>query len=320
MSKLVELISLVKQLPENSIAEALEKIRGIKERSDLEEEATDFKCISCNSQNIVRNGRKCRKQSYLCKECHKSFVSTSQSAIQNSHSGSAVWRQVISDTVNGVSIDTTATNLDLHHETVFNMRHKILYCIEQSLIANPTILSGVCETDETYVLENVKGSKIPEDYHRKPRKHGAVASKPGISNEYVCVCTSVTGNGENVAVSANRATPSSRKILEIFGERVNEETVVLCDGAQSYNILEDKCRVATTKKNNKVNGFHSFIKKRLRAARGIATIYLNRYNALFAKIYDADKSIVDNIWKMMTAQNGEYNTIPYTQSEKLLNL
>jgi len=320
MTNLVELISLVKQLPESYIPEALEKIREIKERSDSEEETTELECISCNSQNVVRNGRKCRKQAYLCKECNKSFVSTSQSAIQNSHNGSAVWRQVISDTVAGVSIDTTAANLDLHHETVFNMRHKILYCIEQSFIVNPTMLAGVCETDETYVLENVKGNKIPEDYHRKPRKHGAVASKPGISNEYVCVCTSVTGDGKNVAISANRATPSSQKILEIFGERVNEETVVLCDGTQSYNILEDKCRVATVKKNNKVNGFHSFIKERLRAARGVATIYLNRYSALFAKIYDADKSIVDDIWKMMTVQNGEYNTIPYTQSEKLLNV
>ena len=205
MGQLVELIALVKELPESHLAEAIERIRAIKEKADTEEEKEETDCPHCGSGKIVRNGRKCRKQAYLCRDCQRSFVSTSKSAIQGSHSSATVWKQVISDTVAGVAIDKTADNLDLHHETVFNMRHKILYCVEQSLMANPTELTGVCETDETYVLESVKGRKIPGDYHRKPRKHGAVAAKRGISDEYVCVCTSVTGEGENLAISANRA-------------------------------------------------------------------------------------------------------------------
>lgn len=36
---------------------------------------------------------------------------------------------------------------------------------------------------------------------------------------------------------------------------------------------------------NNINRFHSFIKERYRAFRGVATKYLNRYNALFALIY-----------------------------------
>jgi hypothetical protein len=231
-----------------------------------------------------------------------------------------VWKQVISDTVNGVSIDRTAERLDLHHETVFNMRHKILYCVEQSLITNPTKLTGACETDETYVLESMKGRKLPSDYHRKPRKHGAVASKRGISNEYVCVCTCVSGENENVAVAVNRASPSGEEILDVFGERVSESTVILCDGKQSYNALDGKCTVAIPKRINKVNGFHSFIKKKLEAARGVATIYLNRYNALFSKVYAADKSVVDDIFELMVAQSGASVTISYTQSSNLLEI
>jgi transposase-like protein len=319
MGKLVDLIALVKELPESHIEEALEKIREIKGRADSEEEA-GTSCPHCNSLKIVRNGRKRRKQAYLCRDCQRSFVSTTKSAIQNSHSSATVWKQVISDTVAGVAIDKTAENLELHHETVFNMRHKILYWVEQALIANPTELTGVCETDETYVLESIKGRKIPENYHRKPRKHGSVASKRGISNEYVCVCASVTGEGKNVAISVNRATPSSQKVLDVFGGRVKENTVVLCDGAHSYNILEDKCIVATTKRINKVNGFHSFIKEKLDAARGVATIYLNRYNALFSKIYAADKSVVDDIFELMTSQSGSSKTIAHTQSFNLLEV
>jgi transposase-like protein len=132
---------------------------------------------------FVRNGHKHGKQAYRCRGCGKSFVETTKTALFNSHSGEAVWRQVIRDTVSGVPIDETAGNLGLHHETVFNMRHKILYCLEQKEHRNPTRLEGVCEADETYLLESLKGVKLPPDFWRKPRKHGAKAEKRGLSNE-----------------------------------------------------------------------------------------------------------------------------------------
>ena len=320
MGTLVEIIALVKEIPEAYLEETLSKVKEIKEKADSEEGSADTTCPDCDSQEIVRNGRKNNKQSYLCQNCKRRFTETTGTAMQGSHSSPTVWKQVISDTVEGVPLDKTAESLDLHHETVFNMRHKILYCLEQSLIANPTSLTGTCETDETYVLESEKGRKFPENHHREPRKHGAKASKPGISNEYVCVCTSVTGAGEQVAVSVNRASPDGQEILNVFGERVNEDTVILCDGKQSYNVLEEKCTVAVTKRINKVNGFHSFIKEKLEAMRGVATIYLNRYNALFSKIYAADKFVVDNIFELIASSKGAFRTIAHTQSVNLLDV
>jgi transposase-like protein len=320
MGTLVEIIALVKEIPESYLEETLSKVKEIKEKADTEEESAESECPHCKSQATVRNGRKNKKQMYMCRSCQKSFAQTTKSAIEGSHSSPTVWKEVIRATISGVSIDNTAASLDLHHETVFNMRHKILYCVEQSLIAKPTALIGTCETDETYVLESEKGRKFSENHHRKPRKHGAKASKPGISSEYICVCASVTGAGEQVAVAVNRASPDSQEILGVFGERINEDTVILCDGKQSYNILDDKCTVAVTKRTNKVNGFHSFIKEKLNAMRGVATIYLNRYNAFFSKIYSADDSVVDDIFELMTSRNGSANTISHTQSAHLLNI
>jgi len=318
--RLKDIIELAKGLPEAYFEEAFEKLNEIKEKADSEKESKPAECPHCGSASVARNGKRHGKQAYLCRSCSGTFVETASSAIAHSHSSATVWRQVIRDTVEGVPIDKTAENLDLSHPTVFNMRHKILYAIEQSLNEDKVELTGVCEADETYVLESVKGSKIPEDYHRKPRKHGAKASKRGISNEYVCVCASVTGAGENVAVAVNRATPSGEEILNVFGERIVDDTVILCDGKQSYGILEDKCTVATTKRVNKVNGFHSFIKDRLNAAHGVATKYLNRYNALFAKVYAVDESVVDDIFALMTDQTVSFNTIAHTQSAGLLNI
>jgi hypothetical protein len=218
-------------------------------------------------------------------------------------------------------MDKTAEILGMHHETVFNMRHKILYCLEEKLKEEPTKMEGTCEADETYVLENEKGRKFGANHGRKPRKHGAKATKAGISSEYVCVCASVTGAGEQIAVAANRASPDGKEILGVFGDRVSEDTVVLCDGKQSYNVLADKCTVATASRVNKVNGFHSFIKTRLDAMRGVATCFLNRYNALFSMVYSADIStVVDEIFRLMSSPDGRDKTIAFTQSANLLLL
>jgi spore coat protein CotH len=84
--------------------------------------------------------------------------------------------------------------------------------------------------------------------------------------------------------------------------------------------LEDKCTAATTKRVNKVSGFHSFLKERMNAARAFATIYLNRYNALFSKIYASDKSAIDEIYELMISQSGRSATISTTHSANLLNI
>jgi len=45
------------------------------------------------------------------------------------------------------------------HSTAFNYRHKILSALETLETIAPTVLSGVCELDDTYVLESSKGKK-----------------------------------------------------------------------------------------------------------------------------------------------------------------
>jgi transposase-like protein len=232
----------------------------------------------------VRNGHKCKKQAYLCRGCGKSFVQTTGSALENSHGDEALWKQVIRDTEEGISLDETAESLDLTHTTVFNMRHKILCRVEQEYQTNPTKLTGVCKTDGTYVLESLKGRKIPANYYRKPRKHGAVAAKRGLSNEYICLCTSVTEDNRSVSVAVSRATPSQEDILEVFGDRVDEDTLILCEGNKSYDVLETRYRVATSQSVNKVNGFHSFSKGRNRRARGCDDLSEQIQRAFFKDI------------------------------------
>lgn len=317
---LKDIIDLTKELPEECFEETYEKLREIKEKAESEKESEPEACVRCGSANIVRNGKKSKKQAYKCKDCKKHFVQTATSAIAYSHSSETVWKQVIRDTVDGISINKTAESLDLSHSTVFNMRHKILFCVEQAILGAPIELEGVCEADETYVLENVKGQKISADYHRKPRKHGAKASKRGISDEYICVCTSVDSDNKCTTSVVNRAIPSKAEIAQVFSGKVSADTVILCDGSNRYDVLEEKCTVAHSKRVNRVNGFHSFIKERLLAARGVATVYLNRYNALFSQVFSKQDSAADKIFEIMISRNGSFSDIATVKSQNLLNI
>jgi transposase-like protein len=323
------LIDLVKSLPESRLDVAIEKLTEIKRESEKEKIRPVPECPKCGGKSVVRNGHQSGKQQYLCKECGGSFVETSDSAIAHSHSGEAVWKQVIRDTIEGTGIDKTAAALDLHHETVFNMRHKILYCLEQEQAKRPKLLEGVCEADETYILESQKGRKIPDDYHREARKHGAKAQKRGISDEYICVCAAVERDGAAFSTAINRATPGKEELLNVFSGHVNGGTFLLSDGSKNYGVLSEswKCITANASQNapglnniNAVNAYHSFIKERNRNARGFATKYLNRYNALFSTTFRSSDSVVDDVYNLLSAMNGGFISIAVSQSSNLLVL
>ena len=184
-SNVTRLIEIIKRLPEKAVEEVLKEAEPQKEKWEQEEKERVPPCPQCEKESVVKNGSGHGKQTYLCGNCKKSFTMTTKTIMENSHNGEAVWKEVIRDTINGVSLDTTAANLDMHHETVFNMRHKILSALEQEQNQTPIQLTGICEADETYILESFKGTKLPDDFYRKPRKHGAKATKPGLSNEYI---------------------------------------------------------------------------------------------------------------------------------------
>lgn len=73
---------------------------------------------------------------------------------------------------------------------------------------------------------------------------------------------------------------------------------MLCDGLKSYHVLAaatgctvKDCHGITEEEKsffnlNTINGAYNFIKRRYDFYRGVATKYLNRYNALFAASYN----------------------------------
>ena len=321
MATLKDLLGLVKELPEEAFAEAFEKLEEIKKTTQEALASAPMTCPHCGDSRCVRNGKNRNRQVFLCRGCKKTFFESSTSAIANSHSSASVWKAVIDDTVRGVSLDETAASLDLTHQTVFNMRHKILYTVEQAILANPVMLEGACQVDETYVLESEKGREFPFYHHREPRTNGK-AQKPGLSNEYICLCTGFTSEGKMIARAVNRATPSKEEIEAVFGNRIEDDTILLVDGNKSYSTLKDRCPVIRVENEDKIelNRFHSYIKERLRKYRGVATTYLNRYAALFSETFGKPNEASDKIYDLMTKRNKSFSPLKTIMSENLTSL
>ena len=270
------------------------------------------KCVFCSGEKVKKIGTKGGRQRYQCQECKKTFSETTHTIMENSHSTRETWERVIADTVDGFSVDHTADALGIHHETAFIMRHKVLLGIVKYLESEPVILENIAELDETYVLESFKGSKFPEDAPRKPRLHGERAEKRGISSEQICICAGVQRNqGSAYANTVNRARPTDDEIQQVFQGHISSGSVLFTDGAKGYRILEEgiECAVESVdaeeqKKRkianlNNVNSFHAFIKDRYGKYRGVATKYLNRYNALFSSCFRDRKTMIDILCEVL---------------------
>ena len=253
-------------------------------------------CCGKTGEHLIKKGFQHGKQRYMCKACGKKFTYDINQITAHSHQPVDAWITVIEDTLAMKSLDETAGKIGVCHETALNMRHKLL-AYPETMIETAKPPDELVETDETYVTESQKGVKCK---NRKPRKHGESASKRGLSNEQYCICV-VTDRNKNVfAKCVNRAKPSSEDIIKALSAHVSRKSVLLCDGAASYNQLADTLECKKIEligyesydkvyHLNTVNNLHSRIKRMLGQFRGVASKYLNRYLALFSVIVSCTK-------------------------------
>ncbi len=307
------LISYINKLTEDEISSLLEAAALILE---TKEPALKPPCPYCGSGNVICYGHACRKQRFLCKKCGHTFVPTTNTIMANSHFPASVWREMIKDTLHGNAIDYSAKRLGIYHQAAFDMRHKILLALQELPEVADVCLGEVSEFDETFVLDCYKGKKLDSTVTRTARRHGAKAGKRGISNEYICICTGIQRKGEAIAAAINRAKPSAAELISIFDGHIADGTLALCDGLRSYHAFAGiadctvkDCNNEKTEEScfyhlNTVNGFHSFIKKRYNFYRGVASKYINRYNALFSTTYRNAEAMIKRLTEAVLTVTG----------------
>lgn len=328
--KIETLFDYIKNLCESDLDRIISFVLGIVSVNHQPEEKLN--CPYCGGAHIIKYGHRKGKQRFLCHDCKRTFMHSTNTLMAHSHYNQSVWADFIRDTLYGETLDFSAKKYDFSHQTAFNMRHKVLMALQDLLENEPVLLSGIAECDETFVLDCYKGSPVPEEAGRKARKHGAKAAKRGISNEYIAICTGIQRDGGVIAATVNRAKPTCEELSWIFRGHIAEDTLVLTDGLRSYNALETlaDCTVVDINHEkskgifnlNTVNSLHSYIKQTYNHYRGVATKYINRYNALFSVAFRCAESQKDTLFTSLckVSQNSYWHSVKDVRKHSLVVL
>ncbi len=264
-------------------------------------------CPLCGCTHVVRNGhRKDGTQRYVCKDCGKSFVMTTNSIVSGTRKDLFVWEKYIDCMMNGLSIRQTAGTCDIHRNTAFFWRHKILDALQN--MADDVTLNGIIEADETFFAASYKGNHSKSKIFVMPRKahmRGHSTHIRGLSKEKICVPCAVNRNGLSISKITNTGRVSTKDLHHIYDGRIESNSTLVTDKLNSYvrftnanGIKLVQLKTGTAKKGiyniQHVNNYHSQLKRFMLGFNGVSTKYLNNYliwNNLvnYAKESDTEK-------------------------------
>jgi hypothetical protein len=135
-------------------------------------------------------------------------------------------------------------------------------------------------------------------------------------------------DGGAIVRTVNRAKPAKKELDGIFAESITPGMPALTDGLRSYNVFEDLgiCQAAWATKEedsfynlNTVNGLHSYIKGMYDHYRGVATKYINRYNAMFSLVFRSSQELSSNLFSTL-CNTSTYRYWHSVKDVKRLNL
>lgn len=256
-------------------------------------------CPECGSPKaIVKYGFTNKGiQRYYCKDCDVIFTPLSYTFLSGTHKELADWLQYIHCMVEGYSLRKSAEYCGISLRTAFFWRHKILDILGQKL--KRIKLRSIVEADDTFVRESYKGNK---PVGREAYKRGEKASKPGLSQEQICISTAIDTNGNSYGKISARGHAKAKEINKAIGKQIKKDAILCTDNDSSYKkFAKDKnlehMIINTDRHTNGVyniqliNNFHSRLKDFLRKFKGVSTKYLDNYLSWMSSIVQVKMSI-----------------------------
>ena len=138
----------------------------------------------------------------------------------------------------GITTAKAAKRCDVGTKTAFRWRHKFL----KSLAGDkPAALSGIVESDETFILESFKGRR--SDLPGKPRKRGGKSDKRNLSAEQIPMIVARDRHGattDAVLPKLNRVS-----IVAALGGVVTPTNAFCCDGGSAIVTFARKAGIPT---------------------------------------------------------------------------
>ena len=249
-----------------------------------------IQCPFCRVDHIVKNGRRRDgTQRYLCRECGKSFLATTDSVISGIRKPPIVWKKYLHCMIEKKTLRESAADCGISMGTAFLWRHKILDALRR--MDRSVVLSGTVEADETYTAVSYKGNHSKSRSFTMPRpshRRGRDIHRQGLSSEQVCILSAVSMDRIGISGAAKPGKVSSNCVTQFFRGRIGRGTVFCTDHEKAYLSfghseditlvqMETDRRILGRYGIQRINAYHSRLKQFLRHFHGVSTKYLGNY-------------------------------------------
>lgn len=251
-------------------------------------------CPFCGGTHVVKNGKRADgTQKYICRECGRNPLATSNSLLCGTHKDLTTWLKFIECELNDESLKQTAEKCGIHLNTALEWRHKLHEAVSNS--KKEEQLSGVIEMDETYPTVSYKGNHSKNKEFAMPReahKRGSQVSKRGLSNELLCIPCAVDETGNVIGRSIKCGAVSYAGLNALYSKDIiTENSTIVTDSCKAYILLASDCKseliqIAAGEHTNgeyniqRVNSFHtSFMTLINYKHRGVSSKHVNGYLA-----------------------------------------
>ncbi|NBU58522.1 MAG: IS1595 family transposase [Betaproteobacteria bacterium] len=264
-------------------------------------------CGHCKSERFGTWGWASGLRRYKCKECKRTFNALTGTPLAQLHRRDA-WLEYARAIVDRVSLRKAAERADVCLETSFRWRHRFLAAARDK---RPSVVTGIVEADETFILKSAKGSR--KIVGRAPRKRGGKASRPGLSTDEHDAILIVR---DRHAATTDHILPDleGRTFKAYLAPIVAKDAVLVTDGRAAYSQFADEVGIdhitlitsagehalgSYHLQNN--NGYQSRFKLWMAPFKGVSSKYLPTYLG----------------WRRMIERDGERLTPRHAIAEAL---
>lgn len=251
----------------------------------VKQENDNITCPYCYQSNwIIKNGfTKTKVQRYLCKDCNKKFIVSTNTLCYHSKLSFGDWKLFFECMSDGLSIRKTAAKMNKNKNTIFAMRHKVLKAL--SIFRESVKLSGEIQADEFSIPINFKGMK----QSNMPRYSKKRKSASKIVNHKVCVLGAIDEFDNQYLEIVCNGEITSNDIEKSLGTKITNGTLLITDCrsayesfAKNHNLLLEQVKSGTYKNLNgytlsEINGLHSNFFSFFNKFRGVSTKHLQGY-------------------------------------------
>jgi len=240
-------------------------------------------CPHCGHGETVRWGKASGLPRYRCKACARTFNALTKTPLAKLRMREK-WGEQAGALIDGVSLAKAARRCGVHYTTAFRWRHRFLAALSTD---KPKTLSGIVESDETFILESFKGKR--KGLPRKARKRGGSSAKRGLSAEQIPVIVARDRHGATTDAVLPRLNRAS--IAAALQGVVTKANTFCCDGGSAIVAFARRAEIvahvlprpgkpdplAPDYHLNNVNAYHGRLKEWLRRFHGVATKNLPNY-------------------------------------------